>query len=102
MFQDLAGDSSSYRVRVVVLQGMRTILHNHQAHVFMKQELPLLGRMLDDVNEYVRCAMLNLLDNAAAAPQSSTSTPVSAEEPSPQPVSVQSEAKAAEQVLGAR
>ena len=45
-------------------------------------------------------AMLNLLDNAAAAPQSSTSTPVSAEEPSPQPVSVQSEAKAAEQVLG--
>ena len=62
MFQDLAGDSSSYRVRVVVLQGMRTILHNHQAHVFMKQVLPLLGRMLDDVNEYVRCAMLNLLD----------------------------------------
>ena len=45
-------------------------------------------------------AMLNLLDNAAAAPQSSTSTPVSAEEPSPQPVSVQSEAKTAEQVLG--
>jgi hypothetical protein len=60
--QDLAQDSSSYRMRVCVMQGMRTVLANHQTHSFLRPVLPFLVNQIHDVNEHVRIAVIQLLE----------------------------------------
>jgi hypothetical protein len=61
-WQDLAQDSSSYRMRVCVMQGMRTVLANHQTHSFLRPVLPFLVNQIHDVNEHVRIAVIQLLE----------------------------------------
>jgi hypothetical protein len=44
------------------MQGMRTVLANHQTHSFLRPVLPFLVNQIHDVNEHVRIAVIQLLE----------------------------------------
>ena len=61
LIKESVWDSSTARVRVVTLTGIKTLLSSPHSHVYLKAVLPRLADIIHDSNESVRGAMLDLL-----------------------------------------
>ena len=60
--KDLAFDASTFKVRLAVIKGLKTMIHScPRSHVTMNKVLPKISDCLHDVNDSVRIAMLDLL-----------------------------------------